>query len=162
MFSELGLDDTVIDTNVNTNEPASEPLPKRSKTTPLILDGKYYVFEGDEMPVNGPITARCTTCHKDVKGHSKSTGNFINHYRTTHDTIFDELTAFLNNNSRVGRRVKVDTNILAREVSKDEVSVKKTNSYACCIFNYFSSLYLVDKWFGRFCHRSKYANQRDS
>lgn len=39
---------------------------------------------------------------------------------------------------------------------------KKTNSYACCIFNYFSSLYLVDKWFGRFCHRSKYANQRDS
>lgn len=69
---------------------------KKSKTAtiPRILDGKYFTIVSN---VDSKIEAKCTQCHKKIKGQISSTGNFKLHYRTVHNSTLSTLENYLKN-----------------------------------------------------------------
>lgn len=64
------------------------PEPKRKKVVPRALDGIFFeiVKECGEK-----IEAKCKQCEEIKKGNIKSTGNFLNHYKTKHPKEFEHL-----------------------------------------------------------------------
>lgn len=65
-----------------------EPLSKKQKKYPKILDGKYYKVQND---TDGNIEAICTICEEMRKGSIYSTGNFLSHYRNRHQSMIQDL-----------------------------------------------------------------------
>lgn len=71
-------------------------MPKKSKPNlPRLLDGKYFkVLTQDFSPESSSIEAKCQTCLKVRKGDYRSTGNFMEHYKSCHKELVDELNAY--------------------------------------------------------------------
>lgn len=70
-------------------EPPNVPAPKKQKTLlPRMLDGKFFeVLTGDWSSSQPKIIAKCQTCGKTRKGDIRSTGNFMEHYRSCHPSL---------------------------------------------------------------------------
>lgn len=79
----------VLKRNFEDNEGNSNQLmAKRQKTSlPRLLDGKYFEVLNSDWPSSQRIEARCQTCAKIRKGDIRSTGNFMDHYRSCHPTL---------------------------------------------------------------------------
>lgn len=58
---------------------------------PRILDGKYFKIENRDG-VN--VEAVCTQCLKRRKGNTKSTGNFMMHYKLEHKELVAEVNLY--------------------------------------------------------------------
>lgn len=70
--------------------PSSEQKKKKARTltAPRILDGKYFLILTSDWSLEKPeITAQCQTCNKTRKGSIRSTGNFIDHYKSCHPSM---------------------------------------------------------------------------
>lgn len=72
------------------DEPPAKRVPDdpRNVNVPRILDGKYYVVTKRD---NFKITAVCTNCDAQRKGDTRSTGNFMEHYKTHHPSMVQEV-----------------------------------------------------------------------
>lgn len=58
---------------------------------PKLLDGKYYEI----INTHGTkVDAKCKTCGRVRKGDLRSTGNFMDHYRTQHPSMRDEVEQY--------------------------------------------------------------------
>lgn len=70
--------------------------PKISKPNlPRLLDGKYYKVLNESFSSASPaIEAECQTCHKVRKGHFRSTGNFLEHYKSCHPELLKEVNEY--------------------------------------------------------------------
>lgn len=69
-----------------------KPKPKKRKVVPRALDGTYFeIVSNDE----GKIEAKCKICDGVKKGNLKSTGNFINHYKTRHQEVYFDFESHL-------------------------------------------------------------------
>lgn len=84
----------IISLIVLDQETTQEPTPKKRKSIPKILDGRYYAIEKNE---EGKIEAKYTTCNQMKKGNISSTGNFIAHFKSKHPAAFKELDEYLKN-----------------------------------------------------------------
>lgn len=61
-----------------------------------IIDGVYYSVE----KIDGEnVTARCMHCNSIRKGSTKSSGNFIAHYKSAHPTLLSKLSNHLKKNA---------------------------------------------------------------
>lgn len=69
--------------NVELNEPINY-----NKAIPRLLNGKYFVIARRDK---FKVIATCTICGKNRKGDIRSTGNFMDHYKTSHPTIIEEV-----------------------------------------------------------------------
>lgn len=74
----------------------SESVPKKSKPSlPKLLDGKYFkVLTKDFSPESSSIEAQCQTCLKVRKGDYRSTGNFMEHYKSCHKELADKVNEY--------------------------------------------------------------------
>lgn len=79
---------------------------KQRKTVPRILDGKYFEIlktEGDK------IEAKCTECLQVRKGTLKSTGNFMEHYRSKHGNLVNDIENYRKKNETINKSLKQTT-----------------------------------------------------
>lgn len=100
-----------LDDLENSNE-CVEPVEKRARidiqtndapidetSIPRILDGKYFeIISRDKTNV----VAKCTKCKKQRKGCTKSTGNFMQHYKLEHGDLVAEVNLY--------KKQKIDLN----------------------------------------------------
>lgn len=109
--------------DASTSDQTQPPPKKIRKNCPKILDGKFYEVEKpDEISIDGKVSARCTVCNQIRKGNVRSTGNFINHYRSSHLTIFNELEEYLQKPERSDTPVQsVRHELSANPISKEKV-----------------------------------------
>lgn len=56
------------------------------------MDGTFFSIEQNN---NGKIVAKCTECGQNKKGNIFSTGNFINHYKSTHENRVQAMEEYL-------------------------------------------------------------------
>lgn len=69
-----------------------KPEPKRQKLVPRALDGTFFEIVSNN---ESKIEAKCKLCLEIKKGNLKSTGNFINHYKSKHQNEYLELENYL-------------------------------------------------------------------
>lgn len=78
------------------SEPAvpstSEQPAKKRKFLPKILDGTFFIVTSQD---GDTVEAKCIECNETKKGNTKSTGNFIVHYKKVHAARFKEMEAYL-------------------------------------------------------------------
>lgn len=58
---------------------------------PRLLDGKYFSIESRNRL---DIVAKCMQCGRTRKGSIKSTGNFMDHYRSFHPQLIPEIETY--------------------------------------------------------------------
>lgn len=78
---------------VSDSQDANEPAPKEQKpNVSRLLDGKY--FEIVNFIDRTKIEAKCATCNQVRKGDIRSTGNFMEHYRSKHGEKVKEVEIY--------------------------------------------------------------------
>lgn len=93
--NDLVSDTTHSSAGPNTNDsvdPLPPPAKKPCRTPARILDGTFYTIIKNDK---GKLDAKCLECNKNIKGHTGSTGNFLNHYRTSHPALVIKLDEYL-------------------------------------------------------------------
>lgn len=68
-----------------------QPAKKSKSSVPKILDGKYYAII---CSTGTKVDAKCMTCLKVRKGDVRSTGNFMEHYRSAHPELKDAVEKY--------------------------------------------------------------------
>lgn len=100
-----------------------DPMPpaksrRIERTLPRILIGPFYnivVENGDR------IEAQCSNCSKLIKGDRKSTGNYLNHYRTKHPELVDDLKEHCDNNPDKRKNPVSNVVTVGSAISKPQV-----------------------------------------
>lgn len=88
----------------------SEPLSKKQRTNiPRILDGTFYTI--CETTTDEKVDAKCTECLRIIKGNFRSTGNFLNHYRTKHSVSMKNVEEHINRTERTDRIQLTQTSV---------------------------------------------------
>lgn len=104
----------------NEDAPMEEPPTKKQRSIPRLLDGRYYTIVTD---LDGKIEAKCITCDELRKGNIKSTGNFLNHYRTKHLSLVVEIEKYINRTNEKDTSVQpAVVSLVGPAISKDDVS----------------------------------------
>lgn len=116
-------------------------MTKKQKTIPRLLDGKYFKIEKSD---DSKVEASCTTCGKIRKGDIKSTGNFMEHYRSLHPSMVNEIDCY-----RKQKQSDLVTNLkqttltrpISPKVSTEVVSDKKQTIKKKFEFNHEITFY---------------------
>lgn len=94
----------------NLGNESDEPVAKRPKTVPRLLDGKYFEILTTNWSMAQPkITARCTTCGRTRNGTIKSTGNFMDHYISMHANMVPVVENYRKRGGQSGDDLKQPT-----------------------------------------------------
>lgn len=78
--------------NIVESPDIGQPPVKKQKLSMRIFDGIFYSIEKTE---GDSVTARCMVCNSVRKGNTKSSGNFIRHYKTSHPAMVTKLSMHL-------------------------------------------------------------------
>lgn len=100
---------------------SDEPRPKRSKSLPIIYDGKF--FEIKEQSGNS-IKTKCTICGVIRTGYEGATGNLTKHYKEKHSEKHSDLISYITKKNVVisDSKIKQTTLSIAHLIPNEELN----------------------------------------
>lgn len=85
-----------------------------------MLDGKYFtVAKRDKLNV----VAVCTICGRSRKGTVRSTGNFMDHYKTSHPAMVKEIDLYRKDKLSNGEKNPKKQTTLTKSISALSIQV---------------------------------------
>lgn len=118
------------------------PEPKKKKVVPRALDGIFFEIVNE---CGEKIEAKCKQCEEIKKGNIKSTGNFLNHYKTRHTKEFEHLekhVKFANPGCEVNKLQKPQISELFPLLTQKEV-LSNIDFLSHCLTEFFETIFQI-------------------
>lgn len=110
-----------------------EQQAKKSKENiPRLLDGKYFTIVKSE---GTRIEAACNLCGKLRKGDQRSTGNFFDHFKTSHPSLVKEVDEYRNKKKQI-----VQTTPMIQTTLREKMPFFRHKWYVLCLLLTFNQL----------------------